>query len=306
MIGKMKEAQGEGGRKRERLLLSLILLVPPLSSLFFPVSVGAHSEEAAIALRTYTPITIDGTLDEWVRRVESSNWSGKMEVKKGEVVKWMRAVPTYLNSLTSRVEAGSVSGPNDFSATLYLLWDAQAWYVAAIVRDDEVIAEHEGENIWQDDAVELWIDCRHDAVTHTLVQDDEYQVGFSPASRHRKPAGWVWRNPNPEPVIKAMQVASIGTAEGYVLEASVPWAGMRGCEPSIGSMSGFNISMVDKDTDQLWSHVTWSGQLHSDPSQFGHLYFLDAPVDLFPSDVFETPGTSDWDLLIRGQESEGR
>ncbi len=259
--------------------------------------VSAHSEEATIALRTYTPIAIDGRLDEWVRRVEQSNWSGKMEVKKGDVMKWIRAVPINLNTLTSRVEAGTINGPEDLSAVVYLLWDPQQLYVAAVVRDDEVVAQHQGENIWQDDTLELWLDCRHDAVTHTLFQDDEYQLGFSPASQDRKAVAWAWRNPNVEPVLKAMQVASTATADGYVLEASVPWAVLHGCLAAVGSMMGFNISIVDKDRDQLWSHLAWSGQLHSDPSQFGHLYLLDAPVDLFPADVFETPGTSRWDTL---------
>ena len=239
------------------------------SSLVTPVE--AHSEEAAIALRTYTPIVIDGKLDDWVRRVEQSNWSGKMEVKKGEVIKWVRAVPVHLNTLTSRVEAGKVDGPDDLSATVYLLWNPQQLYVAAVVRDNEVVAQHQGEDIWQDDALELWFDCRHDAVTHTLSQDDEYQLGFSPASQDRKAAAWAWRNPNAEPVIAAIQVASSATPEGYVLEASVPWGVLHGCQPTIGNMIGFNLSMVDKDTDQLWSHLTWSGQLHSEPSQFGHL-----------------------------------
>ena len=288
----------QGNHKRWALLWFCLVITLHLAPCPLHPVVEAHSEEATIALRTYTPITIDGKLDDWVRRVESSNWSGKMEVKKGQVVKWMRAVPTYLNTITSRVEAGMISGPDDLSATIYFLWDPQSWYMAAIVKDDEVVAEHEGENIWQDDAVELWIDCRHDSVTHPLFQDDEYQIGFSPASQHRKSAAWVWRNPDPEPVIKAIQVASVSPADGYVLEASVPWAAMHGCQPSIGSMSGFNISIVDKDADQLWSHMAWSGQLHSDPSQFGHLYFLDAPVDIFPSDVFETPGTSDWDVMM--------
>ena len=213
-----------------------------------------------------------------------------MEVQKGKVLEWMRAVPAYVNAITSRVEAGTVKGPDDFSAIVYTLWDAHNLYVAAIVSDDNVVTQHEGADIWQDDALEIWLDCRHDAVTHTLTQDDEYQLGFSPASQYRNHAvAWAWRNPRTEPVVAAMKAASTLISGGYVLEASVPWAVLEGCQPAIGGMMGFNISMVDKDEDQLWTHITWSGQLHSDPSQFGHLYFVDAPVDLFPSDVFETP-----------------
>lgn len=268
-----------------------------LSLVVWPLGLAwPHSEEATVCVKTYTPVTVDGTLDEWVRRLESSNWNGRLEVQKGEVLKWMRGVPAYVNALMGRVESGAVKSPQDFSAILYTLWDAQRFYVAAVVTDDEVVTQHEGADIWQDDALELWLDCRHDTVTHTLFQDDEYQLGFSPASRSRNRAlAWAWRNPRPEPVIAAMQVASSLTPTGYLLEASVPWAVLQGCEPGIGKMIGFNISMADKDHDEQWTHVTWSGQLHSDPSQFGHLYFVDAPIDLFPSDVFERPsGVSFW------------
>lgn len=258
--------------------------------LLFPSAAAAHSEEAAVCVRTYAPITVDGTLDDWVRRLESSNWTGQLEVKKGQVIQWNRAVPAYVNAITSRVESGAVSSPADFSATVYTLWDPQQLYVAAVVSDDQVVAQQEGADIWQDDALEVWVDCRHDAVTHTLMQDDEYQLGFSPASRGRnRPLAWAWRNPRAEEVVSQMRVASTTTPQGYILEGSVPWAALHGCQPAIGGMMGFNLSFVDKDEDQLWTHVTWSGTLHSDPSQFGHLFFVDAPVDLFPSDVFEAP-----------------
>lgn len=264
----------------------------------WPLAAGwPHSEEATVSVKTYTPMTVDGTLDEWVRRLESRNWNGRMEVQKGQVLKWMRAVPTYLNGVTSRVESGAVASPQDLSATIYTLWDAQWFYVAAVVTDDDVVTQHDGADIWQDDAIELWFDCRHDAVTHTLSQDDEYQLGFSPASRGRNRAvAWAWRNPQTEPVIAAMHVASALTPTGYLIEAAVPWSVLHGCEaPSVGKMIGFNISIADKDADQQWTHMAWSGYLHSDPSQFGHLYLVDAPVDLFPSDVFEHPsGVSFW------------
>lgn len=268
-------------------------------------SLCAHSEEATISLKTYTPISVDGTLDDWVRRLESTNWSGQMEIKKGKVLTWVRAVPTYLNGVTSRIESGKVDDPDDFSATIYLMWDEKHLYVAGVVKDNEIVTQHEGQDIWQDDAIELWFDCRHDAVTHTLFQEDEYQIGFSPASRYRnKAVAWVWRNPDATPVIEGIEVASSTFPKGYIIEASIPWDKMHGCKPSIGSMMGFNISAVDKDEDQLWTHIVWSGQLHSDPSQFGHLYFVDAPVDLFPADVFESSShSSPWEMPAATESS---
>jgi hypothetical protein len=269
----------------------------------------AHSEESAVSVRTYTPVTVNGTLDDWVRRLEGSNWTGQLEVKKGRVFEWIRAVPLHLNALMSRVESGSVDSPDDFSATVYTFWDEHHFYVAAVVNDDEIVTQHEGGDIWQDDTLEIWLDCRHDAVTHTLFQDDEYQLGFSPSSQSRGQAiAWAWRNPKADAVTSAMKVGSSITPKGYIVEGSVPWAVLQGCKPSPGGMIGFNVSMVDKDEDQRWTHMTWSGVLHSDPSQFGHLYFVDAPVDLFPSDVFEAPADQQFpeDIFFGGlKEHEG-
>lgn len=250
----------------------------------------AHSQEATVCVKTYTPVVVDGKLDDWVRRVERADWAARLAVKKGDVLQWIRAVPVHLNVLTSRLEAGTVTAKEDLAATVYTMWDDQQFYVAAIVTDNQVVSQHEGADVWQDDAVEFWMDCRHDAVTKTLTQSDEYQLGFSPASQYRTRAiAWAWRNPNTEPVIKTMKVSSSLTPTGYVIEGSVPWKALEGCQPAVGHLIGFNISLVDKDDDQSWKHLTWSGQLHSDPSQFGHLYFVDEPEDLLPSDVFEGP-----------------
>ncbi len=271
-------------------LMSLVLCQPPLA--------WAHSEGAVVCQRTYTPIVVDGKLDDWVRRIEQNNWSGQLEVKKGKTARWMRAAPAYVNTISSRVEAGAVTSPEDFSAVVYTLWDDHNLYLAAVVTDDQVVTQHDGENIWQDDTMEVWLDCRHNAVTHTLSQDDEYQLGFSPASKYRnKAVAWAWRNPAAAEVVSAMQVASSSTPTGYIIEAAIPWRVLHGAHPAIGGMMGFNISFVDKDEDQQWTHITWSGQLHSDPSQFGHLYFVDAPIDLFPADVFESaPGSAPWEV----------
>ena len=267
----------------------LILGLVCANLLGWPQVGWAHSEEATISVKTYTPIVVDGKLDDWVRRLEQHNWSAQLKVKKGDWLEAIRAVPAHVNTLTSKVEAGVVTNPDDLSAVVYTMWDDQKFYVAAMVTDDQVVTQHQGEDIWQDDAVEIWLDCRHDALTHTLFQDDEYQLGFSPASQGRNQAvAWAWRNPKADAVVKAMTVASSGRPDGYLIEAAIPWAVVDGCRPAVGGMVGLNMSVVDKDADQLWTHVTWSGGLHSDPSQFGHLYFVDAPVDLFAADVIES------------------
>ncbi len=129
--------------------------------------VWGHSGKATGSVRTYTPITIDGKLDDWVRRIERSNWPAKLETQKGNVMEWLRAVPTYLNALTARVESGTISSPEDFSAVVYTLWDEKHFYLAAVVTDDQIVTEHEKGDIWQDDGLEVWLPRRADAAPPT-------------------------------------------------------------------------------------------------------------------------------------------
>ena len=248
----------------------------------------AHSEEATVCVRTYDTVTVDGDLRDWTRRIDETNWSAQLRVKKGLLDHWMmKAVPGHVNTLTANVEAGQIDSPEDFSMVFYTMWDETNLYLAYIVVDNEVVSQHEGADIWQDDCVELWIDARHDAITRTLFQDDEYQIGLSPKSKVSRGSDelWVWRNPDSDLVIEQSQIASVSTEDGYVLEAAIPWRTIHGLKPEPGTWIGFNISAVDKDLDESWTHIVWSGNQHSNPTQFGHLYFVDAAIDLIPSDL---------------------
>lgn len=268
----------------KKCIMSGLIIAGLLSN---PHLLWAHSEEATICVKTYDPVVIDGKLDDWVRKLESSNWAAMLDIKKGKTEMWMRAVPGYLNTITSKVEAGAIDNPKDFNAVFYTMWDEQNFYFAAVVnKKGEVVTQHEGENIWQDDCLEIWLDGRHEAVTHTMSHDDEYQIGISPKSKYRdKTIAWVWRNPNPAPVMAAIQCASALSETGYIVEAAIPFSALKGLKPKLYSSVGFNVSIVNKTENELWSHITWAGTLHSDPTQFGDLYFMDAPIVVFLKDL---------------------
>jgi len=256
-------------------ILGLIICILAASA------ISANSGKMAIAIRRYQPIVIDGRLGDWTEAIPESDWHARLLAKKGKFMGSFDSSSNFLNTTTSLVEAGEVSSLKDFSGVFYLMWDEKKIYFAARIIDDQVITRHQDGDIWQDDSIEVWLDLRHDAVTEKLKQDDEYQIGFSPGSKTRiKTVGWVWRNPEPEKVIKALEYDSSLTDDGYIIEAAIPFSVLKGANPEIGSVIGFNISGVDNDENEAWTHITWSGKLHSDPTEFGDLLYIDAPIEL--------------------------
>jgi len=212
----------------------------------------AASEQATICKKTESKITVDGDLKDW----------GK-------------AVPAHVTKFTSHIEKGGVKDDSDFSMAFYTLYDDENFYFAAVVIDDEVVTKQRGGDIWQDDCIEIWLDNADDSTTPIMFAEDDYQIGFSPQSGGRKSTeSYVWHNPDPEPVMKAMKVASALTDKGYIIEASIPIKALNELEPKSQKVIGFNISVCDVDKDGVWTHIVWSGKMHSDPRQFGELYFV--------------------------------
>lgn len=243
--------------KKEKILIVSLTIAILSSFELTSKTVWATSEQATICRKTDSKITVDGDLKEW----------GK-------------AVPAYVTKFTSHIEKGKVKDDSDFSMVFYTLYDDENFYFAAVITDDEVVAKQKGENIWQDDCVEIWLDDANDSNTPIMFADDDYQIGFSPQSDSRKSTEtYIWRNPDPEPVMKSMKVASALTGKGYIIEASIPIKVLNELDPKSQKVIGFNISVCDVDKDGVWTHITWSGKMHSDPRQFGELYFT-APLPL--------------------------
>jgi len=67
-------------------------------------------------------------------------------------------------------------GERDNSTTVKLLWGREKLYVAFIVRDTELRGSRVGddEEIWRDDAVEVFIDSKHDGDEVLKLPDDEF------------------------------------------------------------------------------------------------------------------------------------
>ena len=141
------------------------------------------------AYRAYRPPQIDGNLADWA------------------------GVPVYvLNADRAYRVLWTTPTPLDASATLQAAWDADNLYFALRVYDDAVKVDS-GAKPWQDDAIEIGFDGRHDHVRNCALDDDRQ---FTVTA-----LGQIYESGSP---LTGVPVARVATSNGYILEFAIPKA----------------------------------------------------------------------------------
>lgn len=167
------------------------------------------------------------------------------------------------------------SKPENRSFRFALSHDSDNLYVACEVKDDEVVRENKGENLWKDDCVELWIDAHHDAgKLHNMPRNPGlYQINLAPPAAEGGPVEIaIFRNPRPSDSLKAaIKAVSRRNPDGYSMEISIPLAELRG-QDALKPEMGFNISICDADKHGkqkgTWVHLVWQGTKEEDATQW--------------------------------------
>ncbi len=155
--------------------------------------------------RLASPVTVDGRLTEWPGRAA--------------------LVPT-----SRQAAAGVKPDERDCSARCQIAWDQRGCWLAADVRDDQLVPFAAGANLWDVDSVELWLGQDH--------------WGFAPRGQAVEVVCWS------DPALAAgCQAAWQRTDAGWTLEAFVPWAkvpAVRGV-PRAGAEVLFAVGVNDAD-----------------------------------------------------------
>ena len=211
-----------------------------------------------VAYRTLTPITVDGVLGEW-----------------------------------SGAGAARFSGLSN-SATAYLLWNATNLYVAFQVTDTQLSAiqtARDAPALYQDDAVEVYLDTRADRTT--TMQSDDYQflVNLNNAQGDLRGTGGgkdpAWNATWLSAVTRQGTLNSHGdTDSGYTVEIAIPWAQI-GVTPSIGMYLGMDLAVDDKDA-ATFNYFDWAGITlgsYAQPNLWKRIQLADAPPDTTPPSV---------------------
>lgn len=142
-------------------------------------------------------------------------------------------------------------GSDDLDAAWRLAWDDGRFYVAVQVVDDVHVQTQTGAFIYQGDSVELQVDINPEAGA-TLVNPATSQVILSPGDfAGIPPSAARFRGADegelPHAPGHSIDVAARQTADGYILEAAIPWSDLN-VTPTAGTRLGLALNANDNDS----------------------------------------------------------
>jgi len=196
----------------------------PLALISYVVAIASAAAEPIVIPEVYDPSpVIDGSLREW----ES------------------RGVLRELNTAEQATYSPNAwNGPTDLSGWVRFGYNAQDFFVAAHVVDNCFIQDQSGTGVWRGDHVMLTVDFVRGGKI-----DDVMQLGLSPGSLPEvgatRPELVIWRPAGYS--VDGARVAAQRTADGYVIEAAIPWKVFK-IEPVKHQTFGLQLGFSDCDT----------------------------------------------------------
>jgi len=193
---------------------------------------SAPPETVGIPLKPDPPIAVDGNLGDWERVPNARGISAPEQAVWG---------------------ANSWTGPADLQGTVRLAWRQEYLFIAAEVVDDTIHQTQRGANIWRGDHIELYLDAAPDLDPgRETFGPGQFQLALSPGNFQNSgdaftdcpPEAYCYR-PEAQPIEGAL-AASVRTAEGYILEAAIPWT-FFGVTPEVGAFLRIEVTLSDTD-----------------------------------------------------------
>lgn len=204
----------------------------PLMALLAMAPVALAQSLHGIPLKPDPPIAVDGELGDWSGVPNTLVLNQPAQVVFGK---------------------GSWTDADDMSGVVQLAWRAEYLFLAATVTDDVIAQAQRGAGIWQGDHVELYIDVQPDAAPEKeAFGDGQFQLALSPgnfgttgdALADTSPEALFFK-PSGHPVTGVL-VASTKTANGWILEAAIPWT-VLGVTPEANLPLAIEVGLSDTD-----------------------------------------------------------
>ncbi|MFC1795104.1 sugar-binding protein, partial [Planctomycetota bacterium] len=189
------------------------------------------------------------------------------------------------------------SSDEDCSGTWRALWDSEALYVLAEIKDESLTDDNGGgSNKWNDDSVEIYVDGDNSKDTSPGTDDHQYTFWWG---------NEVWEEPtafhNGTPSLVGVDYAVTTTDDGYLLEVKLPWMSIMGKAPTPGQLIGFDVWINDDDDGgDRDSQVSWystDGNGWQDPSVWGVALLEASNKAANPSPADDAIYTDTWATL---------
>jgi len=240
----------------------------------------ATSSPTLIPIPTLTPIYLDFSEEETptasIRPGPSVNavFKDTPPIIDGDIGDWPQPLYAVENVVSGQ---GYYANEKDLSAEVKLAWDMEFLYIGALVRDTKFVQNATGSLLWKGDSLEILLDTDLGGdFDHAQISLDDYQLGISPGNLNENPIpeAFRWAPRQFAGGIISIQVASRLTADGYMVEAAIPWS-VFFVTPYQGQHFGFLFSVSDNDSidkDEQHSVISFAPQrmLH-DPTTWRDL-----------------------------------
>ncbi len=170
---------------------------------------------------------------------------------------------------------------------LYMMWDHKGYYIAAVVRNDEINVVPNAGQFWVGDCIEIWMDTSNKRGPLMSYLEAAQMWLFPNGNKanpeiiggigHGRLKGHGMRFKKDDPGI---QYASKNIAGGYQIEIFIPQSILHGPKFEAGKYLGFQIAFnsVAKTTGAAWAlrvHHSWER-----PDTWGDVLLLGSDADL--------------------------
>ena len=174
-------------------------------------------------------------------------------VEKNEVFSWDGVQQIDLSSRRLR-EVGEIDKEGDLYASIQFAWDSTYLYFKIMVRDDSLVTKNDGDKIYNDDCLELFVNPEGGSLEWGNVKD--FQIGFSPDGMLEKVKVWSWFQ-NQDPTENDNIVTDIiQSDDGYSIDGKVTWKYL-GIIPKKGKTIRLSPAFHDSDNDNTQSKYNW-------------------------------------------------
>ncbi len=171
-------------------------------------------------------------------------------------------------------------GSDDLAASWWVAWDDVYLYFAFNVSDDVHAQSQSGNLTFRGDSIELQIDTDRPGDFGSRLSPDDFQITLSPGDFGAlPPSAWLFQGTGGGDMLDApaghtIVVAARPTADGYTLEAAIPWTDL-GLTPTPGLVIGLAVNANDNDRPgaavQEMMKSNMPGRRFGDPTTWGTL-----------------------------------